>query len=276
MDLMMALKRHEILGKNLFETPEVTLDLVLVQGEERYVRRTAPGQIQQEFDRALNVGDIVFCAVLNHLGYGPIERIEFYLHRGVDRSIEYFFGDWWTHDAADARALDKSRPDRNLRWFGVLPNAMLLGGLTGRWDDVAKICSWFDATIQAEYQAGQIEDEYMQLFLCIASDLSPEPMPGIDEVLTKVKACRRRRPKLLCAAWEAAVARDQKAFDKALKASVSHFLKVDAQNVPNVSFWVALHQSIVWLIAERNGLTFPELPEQVDAAVVRRQTIGLA
>ncbi len=190
--------------------------------------------------------------------------------------MEYCYGDWWSHEESDARSLDKSRSDRSLRWFEVLPNALLLGGLTGRWDDIAKICSWFDTTIQTEYQAGLIEDQYMQLFLCIASSLSSKPMPGIEDVLAKVKACRTRRPKLLCAAWQAAIAKDQKAFDKALKEAVAHFLKVDAQNVPNVNFWVALHPSITWLIAERNGLQFPELPEELDAAVVRRQTIGLA
>jgi hypothetical protein len=210
------------------------------------------------------------------LGYGPIDGLVAHLERGVDRAVEYFFGDWWSGDEYDARALDKSRADRELHWFGVLPNALLLGGLTGRWDDVAKICSWFDESIEMEYQAGLLEDQYMQAFLCIASSLRPQPMPGVDEMVAKVKKCRTKRPRLLCAAWEAAMAQDQKAFDKALKDSVQHFLKVDAQDVPNVCFWVALDPSLVWLIGERNGLVFPTLPEQLDAAVVRRQTIGLA
>ena len=62
----------------------------------------------------------------------------------------------------------------------------------------------------------------------------------------------------------------------ALKDAVAHFLKADAEDVPNVNFWVALQPSFVWLLAERNGLTFPRLSEKHDAAVVRRQTIGLA
>ena len=116
----------------------------------------------------------------------------------------------------------------------------------------------------------------MLMFLCIVSSLSPKPMPGVDQMVAKVKACRSRRPKLLCALWEATLAKDQKAFNKALKDSVSHFLKHDAEDVPNFNYWVALHPSFLWLMAERDGLTFPELPEQIDAAIVRRQTIGLA
>jgi hypothetical protein len=57
---------------------------------------------------------------------------------------------------------------------------------------------------------------------------------------------------------------------------VRHFLEVDEQNVPNVNSWIALHASLIWLIAERNGLEFPNLPEKLDAAVLRRQTVGLA
>lgn len=269
----MELKRHQILGKKLRATIEETLECLLVRGEESYLKRTTPGQIQQQFDRVLSIGDMVLLGVLEHLGFGPIKDLPSHLNRGMDRSVEYFFGDWWKTDESDARALDKSRADRSLRWFEALPNALLLGGLTGRWDDVAKICSWFDATIQVEYQAGLIEDQYMLLFLCIASNLRPQPMPGIDEVLTKVKACRTKRVKVLCGAWEAAIARDQKSFDKGLKDATAFFLKSDAQDVPNVCFWVALHASLVWLIAERNGLTFPDLPEELDAVVVRRQTI---
>jgi hypothetical protein len=275
MILVVSMKRHQILGKQLHNSLEECLT-ALARGEAITARRTAPGQPQQQFDREGELSEIVIFAVLEHLGYGPIEHLASRLNRGVDRAVEYFFGNWWAGDEYDARALDKSRPDRSLRWFGVLPNALLLGGLTGRWDDMAKICSWFDESIEMEYQAGLLEDQYMQVFLCIASSLRPEPMPGVDEIVAKVKKCRTKRPRLLCAVWEAAIARDQKAFDKAFKDSVQHFLKVDAEDVPNVNYWVALHPSIVWLIAERNGLVFPTLPEQLDAAVVRRQTIGLA
>lgn len=271
----MAINRHQVLGKELRTSVEECLRL-LAQDEATYIERTAPGQPQQQFDRELGIGDAVACAVLEHLGYGPVEDLRARLEQGVDRAVEYFFGDWWRHDEYDSLALDKSRPDRELRWFGVFPKALLLGGLTGRWDDVVKICSWFDESIQMEYQGGMLEDEYMAVFLCIASDLSPQPMPHVDEIKAEIKACRARRAKLLLTAWESAMAKDRKAFDKALKESVKHFLKHDAEDVPNVNFWVALHPSFVWLVAERNGLAFPDLPEEVDAAIVRRQTIGLA
>jgi len=120
-----------------------------------------------------------------------------------------------------------------------------------------------------------IEDEYFQLYICIAGSLSPEPMEGADELLAKVKKCRLKRPRLLCAAWEAATAADQAAFDKAFPATVKHFVS----KLPGAKIfdeWVALDQSIIWLIAEHRGLTFPSMPEKCVAAVVTRQSLGFA
>jgi hypothetical protein len=101
---------------------------------------------------------------------------------------------------------------------------LFLAALVNRWDELAQIGSWFDATIEPEYQAGQCEDEYMLLFVCIAGSLSPQPMKGASRLMARVKKCRAKRPRLLCAAWEAANASDQPAFNKAFPETVQQFL----------------------------------------------------
>lgn len=273
----MTRPRHQILGKDLHVPLAESLG-VLAQDEKDYEVETKPGLLPggQNGTRGNAIANALFYAVLEHLGYGPIDRLKTRIERGVDEAVDYFWGDWWRANDNDIRALDRSRPFRNrqLQWFWPLRDALLVGGLTGRWDDIARIASWFDATMR--YCAGSVEDEYVLLFLCIASDLRPQPIDQIERLRTKVRKCRARRPRLLSAAWDAAIARDQKVFDRAFKESVAHFLETEAEDVPNVTHWVARDQSIVWLVAERNGLQFPELPEKLDAAVVRRQTIGLA
>ncbi len=266
------MKRHEILGRNLHETREITLSM-LAKGEAKCLQRTAPGQPQQQFDRERQIGLAVGHAVLEHLGYGPIERLPERLNAGVDQTLEYYFGDWWKADEDDARALDWSRPDRRLMWYSVLQDGLLLGALTGRWDDVRRICSWFKLGLTAENQFELKGYEHQQLFFAIALSLRGDPPPETEAIFASVRGCKAKRTRLLCAAWDAAVAKDQRGFDKALKESVAHFVKTDAQDVPNVCFWVALNASFVWLVAERNGLRFPALPPKLEAAVVRRETV---
>jgi hypothetical protein len=239
------------------------------------LKTSVTGLYQEHTGRNEEIGALLDFAVLQHLGYGPIKDLAERLNHGVNCAVDYFVGDWWKANEEDAKALDKSRHDRRLVWPEALTKGLLLCGLTGRWDDAARICSWFDDSILAVYPGGELGDDYGALYLCIASDLRAQPIPGVQEILAQVKACRYKRPRVLCAAWEAAVARDQKAFDKAFKDAVAYFLKYDA-NVNTIQSWVALDQSLVWLIAERNGLKFPKLRDELDAAVVRRQTIGLA
>ena len=138
---------------------------------------------------------------------------------------------------------------------------MILAGLVGRWEDIGRISSWFDATIEPEYSAGTIEDEYYQLFVCIAGGLSPTPMEGEAELLAKVKSCRAKRVRLLCAAWEAAQAADQAAFDKAFPQTDKHYLSKPEDG--QMYTWLArCINPAVWLIAEYRGLKFPPLSER--------------
>ncbi|WP_146462236.1 hypothetical protein [Rubripirellula tenax] len=239
-------------------------------------------------------------AALHHLEIGVVDDLPEQAQTGVDLVVDYFCGDWWTK-AGLARlteeqktkyklldpqslkncyldnkpAVDRSKPSHSLRWYTELRCGLLLGGLTGRWDDVAKICAGFDATIPPEYCAGEIEDQMFQLMICIAGSLSPEPMDGADQLFEEAKKSRLKRPRLLCAAWEAVIAGDQAAFDKAFVDSVKHFVAKPVNS--NISYdIVALAQSIIWLIAEHRGLTLPKMSEKCLAAVVTRQSVGLA
>ncbi|MCU0873957.1 MAG: hypothetical protein MUE50_16595 [Pirellulaceae bacterium] len=160
-----------------------------------------------------------------------------------------------------------------MMWYDELQDGLLLGALTGRWDDVRRICSWFKPGLTVENQFELKGYEHQQLFFAIALSLRDDPPPETEAIFASVRGCKAKRTRLLCAVWDAAVAKDQRAFDKALKESVAHFLKTDAQDVPNVCFWVALNASFVWLFAEWNGLRFPALPPKLEAAVVRRETV---
>lgn len=279
-------RNYELLGRTW------NCDLPVAEMIEEWLRINAKlTNSSGRHARAAAIQSTLFYPTLKHLGFEPIaaDLVRRETHLGVDLAARYFDDTWWRPDqmrqlgvTADELAaanefnshgLDKSRPDRELQWFEAFTSALFLGGLAGRWDDLAKIGSWFDATIEPEYQAGQIEDEYMLLFVCIAGNLAPRPMPGVAELLAKVKKCRTKRPRLLTAAWEAAAAADQAAFDRAFPETVKHFLSKPPDGMPY--HWLAIDQSSIWLIAESRGLRMPPLPEKLAAAVVTRESAGM-
>jgi hypothetical protein len=226
-----------------------------------------------------------------HLGFDPsmpLQEVLDDIRQGARLAEIYFNDTWWrdikssslTKDELDLinlvnrDGLDRSYKKRDLKWYTAFRYGLFLNALLNNWDVISRMCTWFDPTIEPEYQAGQLEDEYMQLFVCIACALSTANH-DITELLAKVKKCRTKRPKLLCSAWEAAMNGNQETFNKAFPATIENFLS-KTERTYNVHAWLAFDQSAIWMIAEKNGLTMPELSEKMKAAIVTRESIGLA
>ena len=151
----------------------------------------------------------------------------------------------------------------------------MLGGLTNRWADVEKICQWFDEAFDNKFQGGFITDENELFLLCMTFHTSGRKLSCLDEMIATVRNSKSKRTRLLCAAWEAAVAKDQAAFDRAFAEGLKIFVAKEMDDGPNFMLWMAVKDTAVWAIAERNGLRFPKLNDKCEAVVIRRETIGL-
>lgn len=267
----MAEMNYELLNRNLHISVEEFAEWI--RNEETQFPDLAVLQWQHTARKDLIMYKLMYVA-LAHLGYGPIEGLARHLHEGSNQAVEFFTTDWWRASNDDQILMNKHSPEAD--WFDPFCHGILLTALAQRWDDVARICGWLDAAVQPQFTAGHLEDAVFQLFICIGASLRPEPITGVEDLLAKVKACPKKRPLLLCSAWEAALAKDQSAFDKAFKESVTNFLSTNKSvSSTNPIHWVAVFQSIVWLIAEKNGLSFPPLSPKLTAAVVTRKSVGL-
>ena len=285
------MKRHEVLGFQI-KDPVFIFGTSLPQRLADYQSKTAPSKHCQQFPRYLGIQSECKDAALQHLGVASELEVNLHLNRGMDYCIDYYLGTWWKQEPdpeivrmlpshwrgtceADAMALDKTRPDRELKWFDPLPYTFMLGGLTNRWSDVVRVCEWFDETFEMQYQAGTIDDEFMLLFLCMALQQKKNPPACLGDMVNVVQNAKPKRTKLLCAAWEAAIAGNQTAFDKAFADGLKIFVSKEMDDGSNVMLWMAVKDTAVWAIAERNGLKFPKLNDKCEAVVMRRETIGL-
>ncbi len=232
------------------------------------------------------------------MGYVEISDVAQRLEDGYNAVLDYFRGDWWTEgnirhvelespellpikpwlnvDAIikdNAQHMDRSSPSCMFQWYEPLRSGIIFGGLLEKWDDVAHICSALDADVPPEYSAGTIIDEYFHYYLCVAGKLSGQWDAGFEKLLESAKKCRQKRLRDLLAAWEAAVAGDQAAFDKAFPAAIKSFIK--RKDDPSEHMGAALDETVIWLIAKRAGLSFPELSDKLNAAVMTCKSLGL-
>jgi hypothetical protein len=233
-----------------------------------------------------------------HMGFLEMPDVTPELEEGLFEVTDYFHGDWWTEQSlrrlakespelagiteydsiediieSNAELMDRSSPEGDSKWRRELRAGIIFGGLLGKWDEVVHICSALDADVSVEYSAGTIIDQYFHFYLVLAGKLSGQWTDGMQKLLDSAKKCRLKRLREVIAAWEAAVAGDQAAFDKTFPAAVKSFFK--RKDDPSEYMGVALDETVIWLIAERAGLTFPDLPDKLKAAVITRQSVQL-
>ncbi len=195
--------------------------------------------------------------------------------RGAERSLEYFYGSWWKEDAEDRANLDKSLPpeERRLVWMTPYLIGVFLCAMVDRWDSAQHLSDWVDESVTPEFQFEVNDDGFSFFLVYLASKLRSQPLANEHKIEEFIRNSSSKKSALLVEVLNAALLSSQRDFDKALSASLKHWEKTCIRDVPNLRYWIALPQSIVWLIAERNGLALPDLPPNLDALIVRKQTV---
>lgn len=262
----MSKTRYELLGCIHHESPNELVQTFVndYRGMANYPKEWSASGIRED-----EVFTSLSLAVLQHLGFSTPAWLPERINEGFNAALDYFFGTWHRH-------LDPRDYGPNEKWFQTFSRGLFLGLLTERWEDVAKLCSFARSDLPAEYLGDEIEWEGTLVYLSIAADLRPEPLDGLEDVEAKINKCKRKRPRLLFKAWEAARARDQAAFNKAIKESLKHFDgSYFAPRLHSMIDWIAEHQTVIVLAAMRLGLKFPDLPERLAAMIVTRESLGL-
>jgi hypothetical protein len=276
--MMQNEKPHLILGywPKPGQTPESIAEVI----ESRIIGvGNYPPHVLQYSVRDSDLAFTIQGLALHHLGFPLRKPIEEYLERGFRVAVDYFCEDWWTKDEDDRKVMDKSHKENHLQWIEPFSRSLLIGLLQEQWDDLARICAWVEADILPEYTGGDFEDELVDLYRSLAAGLRPEPMSGLEEVEARICKCRKKRPKLLFQAWDAARSGNQTAFNDAFVKAMKHFDSLFDDKSPNLRspmFWIAQHHSIVALAARRKGMKLPELTPRQNAFLVSRESLGLS
>lgn len=266
----MQLKNHELL-KSTFNG---TIDGWLKQYSEIRGLGNYPTELNQRSIRESDIHCSLGLVELSHLGCVVVDSPKDVLNRGFDVVVDYFAGDWWHGNPRYEPKMNKSLKGDDLAWIDCFAKGLILGLIGERWSDVTTVCNWVEADLPYEYTE-DYEEELVFLYKSLAAGLRTEAMPGLEDIESKILKCRTLRPRNLFQAWCAARSGDQAGFDKFLTKSLKHFVS-NLESIAPPHYWVALHASNVCAASRRLGMKLPELPPELQAALMTRESLGLS
>ncbi|WP_339684913.1 hypothetical protein [Gimesia maris] len=264
-------KRYQIIGSTINNA--MAINESCVNGFDKY--RIKSQTYCSPYRRRSTISDGMFLMTMYHLQYDmPSDLIlSDYINECVDIGVEYFCGEL-PEDEEDRLEVIKAPDNEDLVWIDPFSQGLFCALLLNREQEIEKLCSWVEADLYLDGGLSDMEEHSHYLYMSIAAELRSAPMPGIEDKEAAIEQCRKKRSKLLYSVWQAVRNKDQVAFNKAFEESLKHYEKYDLGK-EYATDWIAQNQSLLWLLAERNGLSFPELPEKLAAMVVTRETLGL-
>lgn len=268
--------RHKVLGRTFANQEYFLTEILRGEGLKRFEERTQPGRVGQSQIRQLRIGITADAVVFQHLQYSDVPDLRGLMSTGIEMCIEYFWGDWWKNvgNEEDAIALDKSRSDRSLQWTGPFGYGVFLAGLLQDWDSAKRIASWVDDLVVNDVVSNPESYCGVANYLLVAEHLRGVRFIEHDKIVDLVQKSDSNASKLYHAMLMDAISGDQRGWSESLPAVIKLFLKKEAAPGP-LSRNVSIFASLIALVGERNGLQWPKMPPKLDAAIVRRNTVGL-
>lgn len=199
-----------------------------------------------------------------HFGMPPAE-----LTRCVNTARLYFESNWSDDDYPACR--DKKPGNKDLFWFDIFRSGFLASLLADDTEALHALAAWTE-----HWMVPEPSDEdplYAGTYLLLAAHFTSRSSESeYEKLATSVLKSRKKGPKLLLQAWQAAVAGDEKEFTVILKKSLQHFLETRSF-VPSPEDYLAVHQSTVVAAARTLGMTPLALPPELEALLLTQETI---
>lgn len=262
------MKRHEVLKKQLEESPEAVIERCQRRKEKLLARNVASDA--SSIDAKVNlISHGVGLAVFQHLEFGPVENLKTELNESLDTTLDFFFGDWWQASEDAGYVLNRSAEYPVQGWYQMWTEGLLLADWTDRWEDGERLLAWVNDDVARGISHG---DPYLNLSLAMASCFGKK-LTKHDEIVQLVETKGSKFEKLTLVQWQAIANQDSDAFAAGLPAAAKQFHKSVYEDVPNIQFAISSELSLAWTAATRLGMDVPSLKPKEDAIIVRRATI---
>ena len=213
--------------------------------------------------------------VLTHLGY-PSKANGPELAKQIFGLIQrHYFEVWYKPRSDEAKEMKKSKGNDCFRWYKMLSFSLWLCLMHDQQKLLSDIADWTESWFEPEWLPMPVDPLWAKTYISIASSFRTKPLKGQDEMEDAIRKSRKKAPKLLLAAWDAAREGDQEKFEKCLLDSIKHFISTLPREQIHFFEFIAFGQSTVLAAARRISMKLPDFGPEIMAYVPTSESIGL-
>lgn len=151
----------------------------------------------------------------------------------------------------------KWKKELNYTTLNEFEQILLMCQVTGDDKNFKKVCAFVPPAIAAS----RLRDSscpplpYAQLWMVIASEFRPEPIPRVKSLEKEVAGSRSKRSKFLLSAWKAIAAKDAPTFSSSIADSLKEFDEhPDPNRMPDFRGQIAIAESVLCNLAKQRGI----------------------
>jgi hypothetical protein len=196
------------------------------------------------------------------------EQVHQMIRKGIQITLHYYYDNWYEREKYTRQMIG---------WTGIHPIGILCALLNGEKESIKKIAEYPDEDIignDGDYLFDT--DEMESCFLVLLSVLLAEkPYDAYSHLAEQIRQGKKKKAKLLLEVLDAVVAKDNDKFAKTFQEYIKYFIKREVDLSGGADESVSILGSILWETARIQGISLPNLPEEIMDRVVTRETIGI-
>lgn len=214
--------------------------------------------------------------MFHHLGDPPLMTHSEITDRSLKVIREYYTSEWFTDDIDEYESMRKEKENRHFEWYSFFSSALLLSLLMKDVEVVQLVADYPESWFVPESTAMPIDPVMGHLYISVATAFRSKPLEGHADMEALIAKSRKRIPKLLIAAWDAARNGIQSQFEDSLLASVQLFEKQLPEELISEDELIAFPHSTILAAARLLGMRLPDFEPRIMARLLTTESVGLS
>lgn len=223
------------------------------------------------------LSDLQLPLILHHLGATTTPPFDLIIKESRNKIREYYTTAWYESKPEEWEKVRKDPDNERFsgEWFQIFPKALWLALMIDDDESIEIIADWVESWFTIGWMPTPVDTAMGQLLISVAATFRSTPLVGQVEMESVILVCRKKAPKVLFEAWNAARNGNQNEFEKQLEKSVKDFRNKQKEEA-NPLYALAMFQSIVLAGARKLGRSLPDYSPEIWASLPTSESVGLS